>query len=64
MYEVLFTKQSSTLVLKFLLTYHGLLYNRLYRLIINNGIISVQAYSLYCHEGTILTLFKDVRYIK
>ena len=64
MFELLFITQSRTLLfLKFLLKYHALLYNRLYRLIINIGIISVKAYSLY-YPGTNLTLFKHVRYIK
>ena len=34
----------------------------LYRITINSGIISVKAYSLYCHPGTYLALFKHVRY--
>ena len=40
------------------------IYNRLYRLILNIGIISIKAYSLYCHPGSNLKLFNHVRYIK
>ena len=37
----------------------------LHRLIIYYiGIISAKSYSLYCHSGSNLTLFKYVRYIK
>ena len=38
--------------------------NRLYRLIINIGIIPVKAFSLYCHSGSNLRLFNYVRYVK
>ena len=41
------------LLLKFIIGYNSL--------IVNIGIISVKAYSLYCHPGTNLTLFKHVR---
>ena len=56
------TQSRNILFLKILLKCHGLLYNMLYRQIINIGIILVKAYTLYCHPGTNLTVLKHANY--